>query len=367
MKILCVIDSLGSGGAQRQLVNLAIGFKELGHDVSFLVYHSHDFYGKLLSEANIPVKTIFEFNYLRRLFKIRAYIRSGGYDTVLSFLDGPNFICEVAGFPWRNWTLIVGERSADPNILKSLKLKTFRWFHLFADFVVANSYKNLSMVREINPLLSKNKCKVIYNTVDFEKWKPSNNFKIRDNGKLSLIVVSNHQELKNAKGLVNALNSLPTEYKNQITVHWYGRRDTNELKKAYLETCQLVEIFNLHEVITFFDANPSIHEIVPKYDALGLFSFYEGMPNSICEGMASGKPIISTDVSDIKLMVVNGFNGFIANDCSSEKIKESLIKLLDCSDDDLKRLGNNASQSALQLFQKDKIISEYLNLMNKKI
>ena len=39
MKILCVIDSLGSGGAQRQLVGLAIGFKERGHEVSFLVYH----------------------------------------------------------------------------------------------------------------------------------------------------------------------------------------------------------------------------------------------------------------------------------------------------------------------------------------
>lgn len=28
MKILCVIDSLGSGGAQRQLVNLALAFKD---------------------------------------------------------------------------------------------------------------------------------------------------------------------------------------------------------------------------------------------------------------------------------------------------------------------------------------------------
>ena len=35
MNILCVIDILGSGGAQRQLVNIAIGFKERGHTVSF--------------------------------------------------------------------------------------------------------------------------------------------------------------------------------------------------------------------------------------------------------------------------------------------------------------------------------------------
>ena len=38
MKILCVIDSLGSGGAQRQIVNLACGLKKKGHDVDVFVY-----------------------------------------------------------------------------------------------------------------------------------------------------------------------------------------------------------------------------------------------------------------------------------------------------------------------------------------
>ena len=35
MKILCVINSLRPGGAQRQLVNLGIGFKEKGHEGGF--------------------------------------------------------------------------------------------------------------------------------------------------------------------------------------------------------------------------------------------------------------------------------------------------------------------------------------------
>ena len=32
MKILFVIENLGSGGAQRQMVNLAISFKKKGHN-----------------------------------------------------------------------------------------------------------------------------------------------------------------------------------------------------------------------------------------------------------------------------------------------------------------------------------------------
>lgn len=42
-RILCFIDSLGAGGAQRQLVNLAIGLKKRGYIVHFLVYHVDNF------------------------------------------------------------------------------------------------------------------------------------------------------------------------------------------------------------------------------------------------------------------------------------------------------------------------------------
>ena len=365
MKILCVIDSLGSGGAQRQMVNLARGFKEKGHEVSFLTYHAADFYGKLLAQVAIPIKTITESNYLKRLFKMRNYIRSGNYDVVLSFLEGPSFICEMAAFPSRTWKLLVGERNADPNIFKSRKLMAYRWFHLVADYVVSNSHENIKMVKKINPLLSDNKCRVIYNMVDFERWKPTENFEYRNNDKFSLIVVANHQESKNAKGLVQALHLLPSKYKDQIKIDWFGRRDSFELEAAYAEAESLVKEFQLENVISFFDPSLSIHEIVPDYDALGLFSFHEGLSNSVCEGMASGKPIISTDVSDIKLIIKNGFNGFVVDSCQPESIKNALIKLLDCSNEDLAKMGKNAGITATELFNKETVVSAYIDLMLK--
>ncbi|PKP40931.1 MAG: hypothetical protein CVT96_07360, partial [Bacteroidetes bacterium HGW-Bacteroidetes-13] len=96
MKILCVIDSLGSGGAQRQLVNLAIGFKEKEHEVSFLVYHNLNFFQKQLDEAQIKIHYIVEPNYLKRLLKFRKFLRRGNQDAVLSFLEASNFMCEIA-------------------------------------------------------------------------------------------------------------------------------------------------------------------------------------------------------------------------------------------------------------------------------
>lgn len=43
MKVLCLIDSLGSGGAQRQLVGLASLLKEREYDVLVVYYHSDHF------------------------------------------------------------------------------------------------------------------------------------------------------------------------------------------------------------------------------------------------------------------------------------------------------------------------------------
>ena len=51
MKVLCLIENLGSGGAERQMVGLAALLKERGHDVTVLTYYPDDFYKHVLDEA----------------------------------------------------------------------------------------------------------------------------------------------------------------------------------------------------------------------------------------------------------------------------------------------------------------------------
>ncbi|MDZ4329467.1 MAG: glycosyltransferase, partial [Flavobacterium sp.] len=213
MKVLCVIDSLGSGGAQRQLVNLAIGFKEKGHEVSFLVYHNINFFQGQLDEAQIQIHYVIEANYLKRLLKIRKFLRDGNQDAVLSFLEASNFMCEIASLPYRKWKLIVGERNSNPNILKSFKLRAYRWFHLFTDYIVANSQENINIVSKINPILSKKKLRVIYNKVDVNLFSPVLNFK-NENKLLNVIVLAGYRKQKNIEGLINGVNHLNDYYKN---------------------------------------------------------------------------------------------------------------------------------------------------------
>ena len=53
MKILCITESLGSGGAERQLCGLAIELKKKGYDVMVVTYVENQFYQPLLDEAGV--------------------------------------------------------------------------------------------------------------------------------------------------------------------------------------------------------------------------------------------------------------------------------------------------------------------------
>lgn len=360
MVILCVIDSLGSGGAQRQLVNLAIAFKEKGHRVSFLTYHHEDFYVGTLKDLEIDYTCIQEYNYFTRIFKMRSFIRNQKVDAVLSFLEAANFICQFAGFPSRKWRLVVGERSSNPNIFKSIKLRFYRWMHLFSDFVVANSHENIKMVRAINPFLSEYKCKVIYNMVDFNIWKPADNYTLLKAGKLTVVVAASHQYLKNLPLLVKSVSKLTNEKKENIQIDWYG--NNNGLDNSFSDSQALIKKYHLEEIFKFYPATLTILEKMQQADVVGLFSNREGLPNAVCEGMAIGKPIIATNVSDVHILL-SSQNGVLC-EVNVDSIAHGLSRLMDCSSEELKEMGEKSRSSALDLFDRNRIVDSYLKLMS---
>lgn len=278
MKILCFIDSLGSGGAQRQLVEIAKCLQENGNEVSFLVYHDEPFYNDVLNNLNIPITLIYEKSYLKRIFKIRKYLRQEKNDVVISFLEGANFIAELSAIPFKKWKLIVGERSANPGILKSPKLRLYRFFHVFADYIVSNSYTNMELVNKCAPFLSKKKQKVIYNLLHESDWEASEGVKL--NGKRKLIVASSHQYLKNSRGLIEAYSLLSKNEQKSLEVEWYGGMGSDD---SFSESIKLLKEYGLEKNIHFYPPTNQIKDKMTQGDIVGLFSFYEGLPNVVCE------------------------------------------------------------------------------------
>jgi len=358
MKILCIIDSLGSGGAQRQLVSIAVLFKEHGHDISFLTYHPLNFYKAILDKNEIPVKCIQENHYLKRFLKLRKYIRNNKADTVLSYLDSPNLICELSGFPFRKWKLIVSERSANPSISISFTAKIKRYFHILSDYIVANSYRNIEMIKENISFIPNRKYKVIYNVVDLDKWKPANLPRQSNLDKFNLIIIASHQYLKNLNGLIEAINLLDPKDKNRLNITWYGDKSKD---KSFDDAQLKIKQYQLSSIFQFYPAISNIEEKVKDADALGLFSFYEGLPNAVCEGMACGKPIISSNVSDIPLLLKE--SNFLFDPNNINEITIQLTRMLNTSKEELNKIGEYNRNIAISLFNSSNIYQQYYQLL----
>jgi len=365
MRILCFIDSLGSGGAQRQLVTLAVGLKKRGHQIRLLVYHQDDhFFLSLLQAADISCQVIPPCSYVQRAFVVRRILRQGWQDVVLAFLEAPSFYAELARIPKQRWRLIVGERLADPG-MKKASGSFLRQFHRFADAIVCNSHTNKLMLEALFPLFRSKLC-TVYNMVDLKLFCPSvdnaNTVDCHRAREFRIVVVASYQEKKNMMNVAKALLILQNKHiQPPIVVDWFGAMPAgpkafNEIERFVVEN-DLGESFRLHA---------ATHNIAHEFscaDVVGLFSFYEGLPNVVCEGMASGKPILLSKVCDASNLVQDGRNGFLCDPTSPEDIGEKIQRLTTLTDFDRSQMGLESRKLAEQLFSEDAVIERYKRIL----
>lgn len=364
MNVLFVIDSLGSGGAQRQLVNLGVGFKRRGFDVTFLYYYDEDFYLEYLIDNEIIVKYLQCGNIYNRFTNVRTFIRNGKYDIVIAFLGIPSLLAAFSALPYKRWMLITGERSSNPLLLSSLKRRVTTISHLFSDFLVSNSHTNIEIVLKANPLISKNKCKVIYNAVDLNKFSPDINYRFLNQNILKLTVAASYRKLKNLIGLIEAINMLKPKEKERLEVNWYGDTSFNSRNdKTYDEAIDLIEKYRLNKIIYLNGQKKDIEVVMRASDLIGLFSFHEGFPNVVCEGMACGKPILASAVSDLPHIIEDNVNGKLCDPNNIASIVYAIKYFLYCKPSELKQMGESNRNKAVELFNMEKNINKYISLL----
>lgn len=363
-KILCMIDILVSGGAQRQLVELALGYKERGFEVAFLIYYKafDCYYNATLEKAGIPIMDIDEPNYLKRIIRMSRMIRKYRPDAIISFLEVPNFIAEMASVLPHSWKLIVGERSADPEKLTNKRTRFFIHCHRFADAVVANSHANLEIVRQVAPELKRAKQHVIYNSLDPQKFTIDNSFVFCAHPRKSILIASSHRYLKNLDGLIEGVRLLPKTLQDQLIIHWYGHNKFNDTDHSFEEAQQKIAEYGLQANFAFYPPTLDIYDKMRESDAVGLFSHFEGLPNAICEGMFLAKPVVCTRISDLPLILEEDVNAFLCDSHDPETIMQALQRFLTAEPQQLEKMGNNNRRLAQQLFDKNTVLDQYQQL-----
>ena len=358
MKITMLTESLGSGGAERQMCSLAVEMKRRGHDVQVITYFPDNFYLSLLEHAGVK-HTFLGGNSTRQwLPRIRRLLRTNHQEVVLAFLESCASYAEIAALPFRRWGLIVSERIAVPNVLSHWE-KFRKSFHLLADAVVTNSHTNRLMLEAAVPAL-KSRMVTIYNAVDLDRFRPT---RMNSEGcPLRLLVAARFNKQKNVLGAIEAMNLLRRRCKEiGVSVDWFGNSaDDPQLWRecmALIRQHKLEQSFRLHEVT---------QDIISHYqqvDAIFLPSLYEGLPNTVCEAMACGKPVLMSAVCDAGNLVKEGENGFLFSPHDPSDIAEAIRKFASLTEAERRAMGQRSREMARKYFDLKKIADMYESIL----
>lgn len=85
----------------------------------------------------------------------------------------------------------------------------------------------------------------------------------------------------------------------------------------------------LHRHVLFLGELDTIHLFLKVFDIFVLPSLSEGMPVCLLEAMASGCPIVATNVGGIPEMIENGKNGLLVRPADSNALSSAILYLLE--------------------------------------
>lgn len=196
--------------------------------------------------------------------------------------------------------------------------------HVSGIIAVSNEVKK-ALVTTIGPI--GHKIFVICNGVDVARYPhPVDRAVIRkqlglDSGDLLLIVVATLKEQKGHAYLIEALRSLSPKYP-RLRAIFVGDGDLRrslmrQIRQAHLERC-----------IQMLGNRQDVAALLAASDLFVLPSLWEGLSVALLEAQASGLPVVATEVSGTRQVIVPGETGVIVAPGDSGALAEAIEQVI---------------------------------------
>lgn len=358
-RILLFIDSLGAGGAQRQLTGLAVLLQQHGYMVKVVTFYDYPFYKHVLDEHQCDYECMgMSSKYC--LPKLVGCIRRFKPDVLISYQTVPNALACLAA-AWTHTRLIVSERNTH------LKWSCEDWIiyrlYRLACYIVPNSYSEGEFIGKHIPAY-RSKTVTISNFVDLDLFRPLDTKQIH--AVRQLLVVASVKASKNTQAFIRAFHRAKG-MGCTLQVKWYGvNPPASDLPQnvAYAEECiRMIETLGLADSFALLPKCTDIQYVYQQADIFCLPSHFEGTPNVICEAMASALPVICSDVCDNGYFVKEGYNGMLFNQKDEEDMARVLCAVSAMSEADLQEWGKRSRCLAEEKCDKEQFVRKYIKLI----
>lgn len=356
MRILHVIPSLLPGGAERLITEWATYLRRAGHEVELCTIYTGGPFVAQLERAGVAVHNLafdpgIEQFRLRRKYDLRILpalarrIRDGKFQIVHAHLFPALLFAALTSFLAPDQPYVYSEHSQHNRRRRSRILRVLDWclYYRYARILPVGHEVAKALCAWLPGLTRK--VQVIPNAIDPAHFQTTDGevealrreLTITQDEKVVLFV----GRLEHEKGpdlLVEALSHLhPSldEENSRIRVVLAG---DGRLKKALQERCSTLPRAGM---VTFLGYRQDIPALLGLADLVVLPSRSEGLPMTVLETMAAGKPLLATSVGSIPEVIEHGVSGWVVPPGSPAALAQGIRHLLG-SPDLRKRLSDRA-------------------------
>ena len=306
LDLIILHPNLFVGGAETQIINLVTSISQKRR-VLLALYDAHGPGLEQLSGVeNLEILDLKrrERGYLGVSRKLLQVFRKNRNATLYTFLVGQNILgfllarmAKLKRIVWGNRisSFDRGEFGWKGNAAFWIEQQLARWVPL----IISNSWQGefVHQKRKMRPKASL----VIPNGIDVDKYSPESRSRTRFRSEISAgvtdIVIGSICRIVEWKGIEDFVRAAALVHKNHRDVRFIcvgGGEDS--LIKRYQT---LASDLGLHDRLMWLGPRDDIEEVLNGIDVLVSASTSgEGFPNIIGEAMATGKPVVSTEVGD---------------------------------------------------------------------
>jgi len=364
--VMLMVNSLGGGGAEQQLLELVRGIdKDRFQPIVVTLYPGEALEPKVKEVPGVEYicldrKSKYDFF---TLFKVLRLLRQKRVDIVQPFLTPSTFFGLLPALVNRTPVKVVTERCGvrlNTHLGNNLYRKIEDYFTRFADHVVPNSGAGSSYLieRGIDP----NRIKLIYNGVNLQRLAsdPVKVAKIRESMELS------------PDGMVVGITASLTPAKNHTTFIEAAQlihKAMPQTKFAVVGSGPLLaglenqaKELGLASQVVFFGHQLDIGSYISAFDVACLCSVdHEGCSNALLEAMALGKPVVATDIGGNRELVENGETGLLIPLRDPQALADSVLFYLR-QPEWARKIGECARDMIHEYFGLERMVHQYEQL-----
>lgn len=167
----------------------------------------------------------------------------------------------------------------------------------------------------------------IYNCIPTDKYINNNNMKLNirlslnfDDDSLVIIHVGRFFPQKNHRLLIESFSRVLLKI-NNVKLVMVGDGDLRPEMEG------IVNRNGLNNHIKFLGVRKDIADLLSASDIFVLSSDWEGLPLTVIEAMAAGKPVIATAVGGVPELIEDNINGYLVKPGDIDSLAHAIIKM----------------------------------------